>query len=240
MFEKKLFTTTEAKRINEKRILSVSNPEYTKTYSPYSHRMVKEATELALRELGFFVQEKLYSCSNDGANVVSLWRLNAERSSGNICIAWRNSLNKFWSVGYCEALMPSFNRYVLSFGKFANIRRHTGQLTAEGLQHMVKNTVHKSLEKIDSFIAWEKELKNIYFDESTAERLVALAMRDKALLPKNFKDFDHSFFTNPIFNLYNFYYKLIHMIKDDHLQRLMEYSIRITRFIDKAKLIVNK
>ena len=237
MFEKKIFTTSEAKRISETKILNVSNPEYTDTYSPYSHRMVKEATESALRDLGFFTQEKFYSCSNDGANVVSLWRLNSERALGNVCIAWRNSLNKFWSVGYCEALMDDFYKRIISFGKFANIRRHTGQLTDEGLHHLVKLTVHKSLEKIDSLVAWHNELAGIEFDESTAERLVSLAMRESALLPKNFKDFDQSFFTNPIFNLRAFYNDLISLIKDDHLQRLMEYSIKITRFIEKVKPI---
>ena len=135
--------------------------------------------------------------------------------------------------------MPVFSRHILSFGKFANIRRHTGQLTSEGLHHLVKLTLHKSLNKIDSLIAWENELKTIRFDEATAERLVTLAMRDRALLPRNFKDFDRLFFKNPIFNLSNFYCTLIQLIKDDHLQRLMEYSVRITRFINNVHKFIH-
>lgn len=240
MFKNTIFSCKEATRINESSILSIATPPATESYIPYSHRNVKEATDSALRELGFLVKDRFYSASRDGAQVVSLWVLNAERGNGYACAVWRNSLNKLWAVGYCEAVIHRFTRQVLSFGRFSHIRRHSGKLTEDGLHHLIKNEVKTSLSRIDSLLNWHKGLKDYTFDKPTAERLMTLAMRKRALLPRNFDKFDSQFFKLPVLSLYSFHDVLTHLIRDDHLQRMMEYNVNITRFTNSAKQIISK
>jgi len=241
--EENLFTRSEAKNIDEEKIMRIPSPEFTKSWRPYSHDDVRKATLIALTKLGIEVEKKTYSVSLDGANVMALWQLNIKKDSKIAALGWRNSLSMRWSIGYCSIFTVIFCTNQISNGDFFVLRKHTGGLTTEELGEMAFNAVSRTVNQFDSLHNWHEDLKNFSLSPHIAESLTTQALRDGALLPSNFKDFDSLLFSpSPSYplTLYGFHGALTQVIRDGHLRNIIDMNANITKFINQVKIELAK
>jgi hypothetical protein len=236
----RMFTRAEVKRVDEELVCSIPEPEFTKTWRPYSHKKVIQAVALAFKKLGLKVKDKVYSLTSDGGNMFGLWSV-GKRDGMIECVGFRNSIVKKLSIGFCWFFTNMICTNQLTPGKFFLLRKHTATLTVEELGELATTAVEQVVQQFDDFDKWLKELKNVKLADKVAESLTIQAMRAGVLAPKRFKEFDQLLFGNggePTYEktLFGFHGTLTQLIREHNLNNNVEENQRITRFINEAKV----
>lgn len=236
----RLLTVTEARRIDEKRVCSIPEPPFTATWHPHSHKKVVEATAMALEKFKIPVEEKTYSLSTTGANMMGLWTIGKKDGKHN-SLAFRNSTDMTWAVGFSSFLTVIVCTNQITHANWFVLRRHTSGLTVEQLGELAEGAIEQVLKDFDVVDDWHESLKETKLEKRRLEQLTVQAMRKDILVPSKFKEFDELLFgangDKPIYDrtLYGFHGALTQVIRNDNLHLIAERNQKITKFVNTVR-----
>jgi hypothetical protein len=163
------------KLIDRKRLGLIPVPEATKSYTPVSH--LELADKLLAVSQGVFTDFCLvgenYVVSRQGQQLFALLRFKGEDSEIDLSLAFRNSYDKFMSVGLVVGANISFCDSLALPSNIAAMKKHTKNVWAE-LEDMAIVTLHRGRLNYEKVITDAKRLKEILVSNHEAFQLMGL------------------------------------------------------------------
>ena len=179
-----------ATRVTEQEVMSVPEPEWTKSWHPVSHGKVIEAMELAVKETGMQVVNRNYSLVRDGANMFGSWTLDKAENGMKWAVGFRNSMNKSFPVGVCAGnyVMVCSNMQFRG-DDFIEFRRHTGKLDWDELVEIAQRAMAGLVDRMAKLAEWLRFLKERRMDQDDLKVLTFDAMKGQVFNPQQFPQF---------------------------------------------------
>lgn len=236
----RVFNRNESRRITEAKVCSVPQPEFTKSWHPYSHAAVIEATAMAVKQHNLKVDEKTYSLGKHGANMFGLWTVGKTNGKSN-AIAFRNSMDKSLSIGYSSFLTVIVCTNQITHAKWFVLRKHTSGLTVAQLSNLAVDAIGDVVKDFNVLDNWHEGLKEYKLEKRRMEQLTVRAMREGILAPTKFREFDGLLFGDkdqePTYDksLHGFHGALTQVIRDHNLHTVNYENQRITDLVNKIK-----
>lgn len=187
-------------RVTEEMVVSVKEPEFTRTWHPISHRRVVDVMEKATNDLGIKVNRRQYSLSEDGLQMYGAWTLKdgkikkIGKDSVFQAIIFRNALNKYYSFGMNAATDTWLCENLMVLGNFIEFKRHTGDLDDDRLRLVVNSGLEKLAGRLDPTLEWHRKMKEIAITELECKSLAYDAIQMKVISQKRLPVFNQLLF----------------------------------------------
>ncbi len=235
----KEFLQMGATRCDEEAVRMVGQPGFTKTWHPFGHNKVLDATWGAIDKLNLTVVKKEFSLSAEGKNMFGL--IEVENGFGmegkNACIGVRNSINKAMSLGFCFVLRVIKCLNQVSDSDYVLLRKHTGNLEYTEIKTQAVTAIEQVLERAEGMNQWHEGLREYSLTQISFDRLTIRAMRRKVLAPSKFHEFD-GLVAGPEADydrdLHGFHGGLTQLIRDRNMIQISLQNRKITEFMNEA------
>lgn len=180
-------------RVEEMDVMLVPEPRFTRSWHPIGHRRLVETMTRVVDREGLRVTDKHYSLSTYGDQMFAEWVL---EGTGNLrhMIGFRNSINKAFAIGVVAGLYIMVCSNMVMKGDFIEFRKHTSGLDDLELLDLANRTIGQVTERFARLEAWHETLREIPLMPQHSNWLTLSAMRQGALPPSKFGEFDTLFF----------------------------------------------
>ena len=128
------------RRVTELEVRKEPKPEFTPTWSPYSHAEVLDSIGSACTQLNINIVRKEYSIRKN-SKMFGVWEVNLGHQEVNFAIGIRNSIDKTHSVGLCAGERVFVCDNLIFSGDFVLFRKHTSRLELEDLTILAKESL---------------------------------------------------------------------------------------------------
>jgi len=177
------FSTTESVDTALQRMLSVSAPPRTKSYTPISHKTVIERTAYILNKMNFETKKTIYRSSTDGLIAQAEYHINyGNDPEMGLMIAWQNSYNKQVSFKYAVGAHVFICANGMVSGDLgAYKRRHTGEADVEALGS-IENYLSCAKGIFDQLVKDRDELKKVQYNKKDIAELMGRMYVEKEII----------------------------------------------------------
>jgi len=177
-------------RVSEQEVMSVPEPEWTKSWHPVSHGKVIEAMELAVKDTGMDIVSRSYSLAGKGTNVFGTWLLDKEDNGMKWMVGFRNSMSKSLALGVCAGNhIINCSNMQFRGDDFIEFRKHTGGLDWDELVEIAKKAMVGLIERMGRLATWHSSLKERRIDQDDFKVLTFDAMKGNIFFPQQFPKF---------------------------------------------------
>ena len=181
-------------QVSEAIILAEPRPEFTKSWHPYSHAEIKDATEKACKQLNWEIIDKHYSI-RPNSKCLAVWKIKNEDlpvfPGSENCLTWRNSIDMThsaaWGMAFNELVCS--NLMISSTKSWVVFRKHTGSLTTEELYFYAVESLKIVATRFERFGKWYQGLKEITLTYEQASMLSVFAMNRGYIPQAKFSQF---------------------------------------------------
>jgi len=182
-------------KVSEERAMSEPRPEFTKTWHPFSHDEVRQATEKACEKLGWKIGEREYSIRPD-SKCLAVWEVT---NGGELDLidglsnrlVWRNAIDMTHSLAYGVAYkeMICSNLQLSETRSWVTFRKHTGRLTIEEISFYAEASLRTLIPRFKELQDWRESLRSRSISYEQASMLTVFAMKRGYLPPSRFESF---------------------------------------------------
>jgi len=228
------------RRVSEEVVRSIEQPDFTKSWHPYSHRIVLDVLEAAVEQEDLIVGEKKYSLSGNGSNMFGVWNiLNIKTEEVRLVIGFRNSVSKqlSWAIGggldvfVCENLIFR--------AKFTEFRRHTASFSDEAMIVMARRIIRRVVQRdFTELVNWQNDLKQYPLTEAQSSVLMMRALKEDTVPTQKLYQLIHLYEKSERYTqtLHGFHGAFTEIAKEDSFFTNEWRNQRIAKLIDKAIL----
>lgn len=187
-------TRENTSKVSESVVLAEPRPIFTKSWHPYSHGEIKDATEKACESLNWEIIDRYYSI-RPNSKCLAVWKIkNGDlpifQGSEN-CLTWRNSIDMThsaaWGMAFNELVCS--NLMISSTKSWVVFRKHTGSLTTEELYFYAVESLKIVATRFERFGKWYQGLKEISLTYEQASMLSVFAMNRGYIPQAKFSQF---------------------------------------------------
>jgi len=230
----------DTKRATLAQVMAVPQPEFTKTWHPFSHAKVLNSIENAILENGMFSTTGSYSLSKDGGKMFGVIGLQDGNKDGTIGwnIGVRNSVNATLSIGICAGTTVFVCDNLAFSGDFVEFRKHTGTLDDDRLQIMANRSVEKVSTKLIRFSQWHDGLRHWDYTEAGEKVLTYNCMANGVFAPSKFAQFreclkiENETNPNEKGTAYNFHGGVTRLMKNQSMFMISDSTKKLKGVID--------
>ncbi len=176
-------------RVSEAEVMSVEEPDFTKTWHPISHAKVVTSLNKACEERGLVTRERTYSLSKDGGKMFGVWDIDTGDSDGCYSLGFRNSTDKSMAYGVTAGNKVFVCDNMAFSGEYISFRKHTSGLNLDQLLWMADKALEVTMEKCKAFTDWHRNLKEVELTCDDMKVLTFDCMKNGVFAPSKFKEF---------------------------------------------------
>lgn len=177
-------------RITRNEVMAIKSPEYTKTWSPISHREVIKSLDTVMKEKGVGIRKETYSVKNDGKNMFGTWVLDIEKNGKLLQVGFRNSISKNFAVGICAGVyVIACSNMQFRGDDFIEFRKHTSGISYEELLRIENKAFDKVIEQGNNLIKWQESLHKKVLKAPEFKQITFDALDAGIIPPNRFKAF---------------------------------------------------
>ena len=188
----KLIAHCDTKRVSEEIVKSAISPDFTKSWHPFSHKIIIEMAEKAAENSGALdlISDRSYSLSKDQQNMFAVWNIKSNNDQGiNTAIGFRNSMSKMLSVGFTAGTRVFVCDNMAFSGDWITFHKHSSTLDPLKLADLCKRAFDTIKDKMESFLQWHLSLGEIKMCDKSMKIMTFEAMKQKVLPPSKFESF---------------------------------------------------
>jgi len=182
-------------KATELEVLSVPEPEWTKSWHPVSHARCFHVLKETAQTFDLTIRKKDYSLSKDGAKLFGSWVVGEENEIAQ-AIVFRNSLDKTMSFGIVVGTHAFVCDNLAFSGDFVEFRKHTSGMDDKELQRVVSNGFDIILPKMERFQQWHEALHEVKLIPSKMKELCYNAVIEGVIKKTKIQDFNRLLFGN--------------------------------------------
>ena len=164
-------------RVSEDVVKSIVQPEFTRTWHPYSHAEVLNVLETARKDLGFKVVHRQYSLANEGLRMTGAWGIDTSKKKGSEghhiyqAIIFRNSMDKSCSFGIAGGTDTWVCENLMIVGNYIEFRKHSATLDVPELQKAVFDGITALKPRLKQTLAWHTAMNLVELTEAETKAL---------------------------------------------------------------------
>jgi hypothetical protein len=242
-------------RVTETTVRSEPQPEFTRSWRPFSHAEVLDAMSIAIVDAGLEVGAKEYSLRKPldepeaGSKMLACWQLKEKQGSIGRGISIINATDKTAaiSIGWYERIFICSNFCFKMELASVLFRRHTGRLSSEEILYDAREALKMLLPKFESLKKWHEALKLTALNAQQAALLTTAAMRRAILPPAKFPSFYDCFigeasrkYESERGTLWGWHAAATEIMNDNSLLTMVDKQHRLNYFLDYEAPIVLK
>ncbi len=192
-----LLTHCGSKRCSLEQLLTIPEPDKTKTYTPLNHYdfavNVRSVTSDLLRDFTFVGDN--YALSSDGQKMFGVLTF-SERSSFddkflNLSIGLRNSYDKSMAAGLCVGASVIVCDNLMFRGDITILRKHTGETMHEDLLDQLVTAIYKSQHQFTQLSDDARAMRKVPMSTKAGFEYLGVLTGEKILSPtQSTKAFD--------------------------------------------------
>lgn len=183
----------KAQRVTRGEVMVVPMPDFTKTWKPYSHRIVLDVAEIAMKKHGLEMVSESYSLTKGGDTMFGSWVLDFAEQGINLQVGFRNSINKRCAVGFVSGTYVVVCSNMQFKGDFIDVRKHNGTLDESGIQELANNAFLSLVRRGIQDIRWQLALKTIPLEGNRFKAITYDALDMGIIPPKHFGTFQNAY-----------------------------------------------
>jgi hypothetical protein len=175
--------------------MSEPQPEFTKTWHPFSHDEVRKAVERACEKLGWTIGAREYSI-RPGSKCLAVYDITnggAIKETDGIRnrIVWRNAIDMTHSLAFGSAYLELIcsNLQLSETQSWVTFRKHTGRLSIEEITFYAEASLRTLIPKFAELQRWRENLRQARINYEQASMLTCFAMKRGYLPPSRFESF---------------------------------------------------
>lgn len=187
-------------RVSEEVVKSVIQPEFTKTWHPYSHAEVINILEKARKDLDLRVVHRQYSLAKEGQQMVGAWGIDTNKKKGSAghhiyqAIIFRNSTNKSFSFGIAGGTDTWVCENLMMVGRYVEFRKHSGRLDVPELQKAVFDGIAALKPRMKQTLAWHEAMHLVKLTSHEIRALAYDAIQDQVISKHRIPEFHNLLF----------------------------------------------
>lgn len=242
-------------RVTETTVRSEPQPDFTKSWRPFSHAEVLDSMSIALADAGLEVGAKEYSLRKPvdepeaGSKMLACWELKEKQSSIGRGISIINATDKTAaiSIGWYERIFICSNFCFKMELASVLFRRHTGRLSKEEILYDAKEALKLLMPKFEALKSWHESLKATRLNAQQAALLTVAAMKRSILPSAKFPSFYDCFigeasrkYEDARGTLWGWHAAATEIMNENSLLTMVDKQHRLNYFLDYEAPIVLK